>query len=596
MRKLLALIPVLALAVPAAAQAADPFGHPCTAQNGVRFCPTANDAQRVPSWDGVPLDVDVTLPPTGDGPFPTIVMMHGWGGSKTNFETTSPAGRYNNVFFAQRGYAVVTYSARGFGRSCGVPASRTSPGCDRGWVHLSDQRYESRDTQHLLGQLVDQDIAKASALGVTGISYGGIQSHNLARLRDRIRLPNGKYQRWRSPAGKPLAIKAAWPRWGTTDLTYALTPNGHLLDYRSFPQSASRRPLGVMKRSYVNGLYTLGTISGFIAPQGADPSADLTRWRAITDQGEPYGGAAAGVARELSTYHSAGGVSGVPAPLLVQNGWTDDLFPATEALRVYLNFRKSKKANIAFQLGDLGHPRGSNKANADAYFNRQGAAFFDAYLKGKGKPPRRNSVTAFTQTCPKEAPAGGPYRAKSWPSLSQVSFAVPATPPRAQVVTSDGGNPATGKALDQVLTGDACVTVPEEHAPGTAVAQWKVTKPFTMLGMPEVDATIRTSGSGGYLAARLWDVSGGRQMLVSRGVYRLADDQRGSLAFQLFGNGWRFKRGHVAKLELVGRDPEYLRPSNESFTVKVSKLTFVLPTDLRIYSRSKPTRQIAQIR
>ena len=57
MKKLLALIPVLALVLPAAAQAADPFGHPCTAQNGVRFCPTATDAQRVPSWDGVPLDV-----------------------------------------------------------------------------------------------------------------------------------------------------------------------------------------------------------------------------------------------------------------------------------------------------------------------------------------------------------------------------------------------------------------------------------------------------------------------------------------------------------------------------------------------------------
>jgi predicted acyl esterase len=580
MRRVALLAGALAvLAGPAAAHAAppNPFGHSCSPQNGVRFCPTANDAQRVASFDGVPLDVDVTLPPTGDGPFPVIVMMHGWGGDKGSFEGTSPAGGYNNVFYAQRGYAVVTYSARGFGRSCGKPDSRTSPGCDRGWVHLSDQRYESRDTQQLLGLLVDEGVAKASALGVTGISYGGIQSHNLARLRDRIRLPDGRYARWRSPAGRPLAIKAAWPRWGTTDLTYALTPNGHLLDYRPFPQSASRKPVGVMKRSYVNGLYTLGTISGFIAPMGADPGADLTSWRAVTDKGEPYGADARGVARELSSYHSAGGLSGVPAPLLVQNGWTDDLFPATEAARVYLEFGKSKKATIAFQLGDLGHPRGSNKGNADAYFNRQGAAFFDAYLKGKGKPPRRNSVTAFTQTCPKEAPAGGPYRAKDWPSLSRILLTSPG-PRRAQVVTSDGGNPATGKALDQVLTGDACVTVPAERASGTAIAQFKVRAPFTVLGLPRVLATIRTSGSGAYLAARLWDVSGGRQMLVSRGVYRLANDQRGKLAFQLFGNGWRFKRGHVVKLELLGRDPEYLRTSNESFTVKVSKLNLVLPT------------------
>jgi hypothetical protein len=40
------------------------------------------------------------------------------------------------------------------------------------WIHLADQRYEARDSQHLLGLLVDQRVAKRGALGVTGISYG----------------------------------------------------------------------------------------------------------------------------------------------------------------------------------------------------------------------------------------------------------------------------------------------------------------------------------------------------------------------------------------------------------------------------------------
>src|SRR5918997_374996 len=188
MRKLLPLTLALVLLAPAAAQAAppNPFGHACSPQNGVLFCPTSGDAQRVPSWDGVPLDVDVTLPPTGDGPFPTIVMMHGWGGNKGSFESTTPEGggggnyHYNNVYFAQQGYAVVTPSARGFGRSCGALDSRTSPACDRGWVRLADHRYEGRDVQHLLGLLVDQRVADPRRLGATGISYGGIQSLNLA--------------------------------------------------------------------------------------------------------------------------------------------------------------------------------------------------------------------------------------------------------------------------------------------------------------------------------------------------------------------------------------------------------------------------------
>jgi predicted acyl esterase len=167
-------------AAPAAGAAPPlPFGHACVPQDGVLFCPSASDADRVPSWDGVPLDVDVTLPPSGDGPFPTIVMMHGWGGNKGSFETHSPDGSYNNVYFASRGYAVVTYTARGWGRSCGAADSRTSPGCDRGWIHLGDHRYEARDTQHLLGLLVDQGVTSAATIGVTGVSYGGIQTLNL---------------------------------------------------------------------------------------------------------------------------------------------------------------------------------------------------------------------------------------------------------------------------------------------------------------------------------------------------------------------------------------------------------------------------------
>ena len=295
MKKLLTLIPALALLAPAAAVAAppEPFGHSCTPQDGVLFCPTSSDAKRVPSWDGVPLDVDVTLPPTGNGPFPTIVMMHGWGGSKTNFESTTPEGsggttfHWNNNFFAKRGYAVLTPSARGFGRSCGAMDSRTSPGCDRGWVRLADHRYEGRDVQYLLGLLVDQHVVNPDEIGVTGISYGGIQSLNLARLRNRIRLPNGSYKRWRSPRGTNLSIAAAYPRWGGSDMTYALQPNGRFLDFRPYHVGQSAEPGGVEKQSYVSALYGVGSGSGFYATAGAPFGADLPLWKRLADAGEP---------------------------------------------------------------------------------------------------------------------------------------------------------------------------------------------------------------------------------------------------------------------------------------------------------------------
>src|SRR5947208_2598109 len=86
--------------LPAAAPAAppSPFGHQCNAQNGVLFCPAADLTQRVASFDGTPIDLDVTLPAQGDGPFPTIVMVHGLGGSKRDFEATIPAGTSTTTF------------------------------------------------------------------------------------------------------------------------------------------------------------------------------------------------------------------------------------------------------------------------------------------------------------------------------------------------------------------------------------------------------------------------------------------------------------------------------------------------------------------
>src|SRR4051812_16830074 len=137
MRKIAAAVAACAaLLAPAAASAAPPapFGHACNPQDGVLFCPAATLDQRVPSWDGLPIDVDVTLPESGDGPFPTIVMSHGLGGSKTSFETSDENGggpidrfHYNKNFYPKRGHAGVNPHAPGHGKPRGQPGPRTPP-------------------------------------------------------------------------------------------------------------------------------------------------------------------------------------------------------------------------------------------------------------------------------------------------------------------------------------------------------------------------------------------------------------------------------------------------------------------------------------
>jgi len=185
---------------------------------------------------------------------------------------------YNNIYYALHGYAVVNYSARGWGNSCGSLESRiATPGCEEGWIRLADQRYEAHDTQFLLGLLADEQIAKPGALAATGISYGGGQSIELAYLKNEIRLPNGEFAPWRSPKGKKLAITAAFPRWPWSDLVDALEPNGRFLDTQIAPFGQSYEPIGVEIQSYVSGLLAdAPASSGHIAPPGKDSEAELT--------------------------------------------------------------------------------------------------------------------------------------------------------------------------------------------------------------------------------------------------------------------------------------------------------------------------------
>lgn len=570
----------------AAAAAAEPapFGHACKAQDGVRFCPTEGLEQRVPSFDGVPLDADVTLPATGAGPFPTIVMMHGWGGGKSDFESSSPAGDgnetfdYNNVYYAQHGYAVLNYSARGWGNSCGSLESRAAPGCAEGWIRLADQRYEARDTQYLLGLLADERLTKPRSIGVTGISYGGGQSIELAYLKNRVRLPSGELAAWTSPNGKAMEVKAAFPRWPWSDLVDALDPNGRFIDGEVAPPGQSYEPFGVEIQSYVTGLLALGEASGYVAPTGADPEADLTKWYAATNAGEPFNPEDEAIAHQIYSYHQGYGIppSGKPAAMLLESGWTDDLFPVSQSLRAY-NQVRAAKGYAALLLGDLGHSPGSNKENTDHAFNEAAAAFFAAKLQHSGTAPKNGSVTAYTQTCPQGAAAGGPYTAPKFSKLhtGTVSFGSTA----AQTFTSAGGNPAIAAEFDPIAgTSDACKEVKAEAEPDTA-NYTTTSSGFTMLGLPTVTADVKTLGPFGEIAARLWDVMpSGQQRLISRGVYRLEENQNGSIAFQLHGNGYEFPAGDTVKLQLLGRDAPYYRASNGVFAVEVGDLTVSLPT------------------
>ncbi|HZA20321.1 MAG TPA: hypothetical protein VE889_05640, partial [Actinomycetota bacterium] len=309
------------------------------------------------------LDADVTLPPRGRGPFPLVVLMHGIGGSKTSYESTTIKGagerhHLSNLWFASRGYAVLNFTSRGLDtgrlREGGNVAGSTcvddeiqsvdhddelyedDPAC---LAQLSHLNYEVRDTQYLIGRLVDGTLLDAGGvgvarrrIGVVGVSYGGGPAWILTQRNV-----------WRSPRGSRVRLAAAVPIITWTDLVSALLPNGRGRDDAvAEPDVEARRtqPPGVLKQSLMAALYLALNATSTKPFQLTDY---FNTWYERVLMGEPYADEiAADAIHKLLTNRSAYYISkrgGFRTPTLAVQGFTDLLFSALEPLRMYQRLR-----------------------------------------------------------------------------------------------------------------------------------------------------------------------------------------------------------------------------------------------------------------
>lgn len=561
----------------------EPFGLHCAPRQGIRFCQGGivdGQDRRVPSFDGVPLDADVALPAAGRGPFPLVVLLHGLGGNKTYDEVPSSDGM-DDVTLADRGFAVLMYTARGFGTSCGTAASRAgTPACAKGWVRLADQRYEVRDTQYLAGLLVDEGLVRPD-IGVAGVSYGAGQALELAMLKNRMRLPDGKLVAFTSPGRHvPMRVSAVYAMWPWDDAVSALVPNGAPVSTGNVSAEADRSPIGVVKQSWATMLYGV-TAGYYLAPPGQAPTSTLTGWERAIMKGEPYGGHSltARALRTLQTFKSPIGIpmpKGGPAPTVVQSGWTDTLFPVSEALHYAQRLRAAhERTPLLMIFDDVGHSWAQNKPADVAVTRARALGFLEDVLERHTAPP--TGVVAIPTTCPASAPSGPPVTARSLAALQHGSLSISGK--RTQRVTSNGGSPTTAAALDAADGAALCNALPPSRSGGTAVYSRPVgTSGAQLLGAVTVHAELRVSGRYPELVSRLWDVApDGTRQIVALGVFRPAGRQ-GAATFQLDPADWAFAPGHRVELQLVGSTAPQYRRSNGTFSIEVSDLRATLPT------------------
>ncbi|MGA6221322.1 CocE/NonD family hydrolase [Streptomyces umbrinus] len=269
--------------------------------------------QLISTGDGVRIDTSYF---TGDGSGrrPAVLLAHGFGGSKKDLRTQAED-------LARDGYAVLTWSARGFGRS-------------NGKIGLNDPKGEVADASKLIDWLakrpeVQLDKTGDPRVGMAGASYGGAVSLLTAGTDDRVD-----------------AIAPAITYWNLAD---ALFPNG------------------VFKKLWAGIFINTGGGCDKFEKQLCE------MYNRVAESGTPD----AAATKLLEERSPAAVGDRIKVPTLLMQGQTDSLFPLGQADTA----AKAIKANGAPVDVDWiagGHDGGDMEVSR---VQARTGAWFDRYLK-----------------------------------------------------------------------------------------------------------------------------------------------------------------------------------------------------------------------
>ena len=516
--------------------------------------------------DGALLDVTVQIPLKADRPTPLVVLVHGYGGSKTS------SGDIARALLGE-GYAVLRYSTRGFGDSWGQ-------------VNMVDVHAEVVDLRSMIAQVVDRPDLQlnADAVAVTGASYGGGHSW-LATLEPTFS----------TPRGNTVRIRAVAPIAGWSDLLYSLLPNGR--------ERASVDGAGGAKLSYINGLYFSGIRENPERPYPNYPEYFIG-WHGWINAMEPtdvdpvFRSIEDGLAGYRSIWWQRsfwGDAAATRIPIFMVQGFTDDLFPMAEASRMLLALRTVDPAYpVTAYFGDIGHPRASNKPGEVEHVLGLMRQWFAWYLKGSGSEPTPVVYAALTR--PRDEPFD-PANVLVLPSLGALATnTLSARFDEQAVLVNPLTDPASGFFWDPFVMEGARelepLPVPPESPVVTGslatydvpVAQLTGGSALLVAGQPTVSLHAATAAYRVQLNVRLFEVDAtGTKRLITRGTYTLDSGEIGiplgevDVVIPTYGNLWRAEAGNTLRLELTNVDSPYITPSRIPSATTVTGVRLDVP-------------------
>lgn len=494
--------------------------------------------------------IDLSYFTTGDdagAKRPAVLLGHGFGGSKDDLRPQAER-------LARDGYAVLTWSARGFGRSGGK-------------IGLNDPEYEVKDVSRLIDWVaarpgVRLDAAGDPRVGMAGGSYGGAISLLAAGNDPRVD-----------------AIAPSITYWNLAD---ALFPNG------------------VFKKLWAGLFFTTGSAGGLQpgatgaagapgapgapgAAAAAQPPTGCGRFQpelcamyervAVAGKPDPE-------ARALLERRSPSAVGGaIKVPTLITQGQDDSLFPLDQA-DAMAKAIAANGAPVSVDWAAGGHDGGMREA--DRVEDRV-KTWFDRYLKDDAAvdtgPAFRVSRSGGIDSTDGEIKLRG-AAGSAYPGLlsaprdfalagREQSFANPAggAPPALSALPGIGGQLAA-------LGGGLSLDFPGQNA---RFDSEPLTREVRITGTPTITLNVRsTAGDGAaVLFGKVYDVGpDGRQQVLPNQLVapvRVEDAQQGrAVELRLPAIDHAVEAGHRLRLVVAATDLGYASPAAPaSYTVSV---------------------------
>ncbi|WP_186785505.1 CocE/NonD family hydrolase [Streptomyces misionensis] len=473
----------------------------------------------------------------GGGRRPAVLLAHGFGGSKDDVR-----GEAEDL--ARDGYAVLTWSARGFGRSTGT-------------IGLNDPKHEVADVSRLVDWLAKQPQVRLDKpgdprVGVAGGSYGGAVSLLAAGYDHRVD-----------------AIAPAVTYWNLAD---ALFPNG------------------VFKKLWAGVFFGEG--GGC-----ARFEADLCRmYDRVAESGTPDA-----AARELLERRSPSAVgSRIRVPTLLVQGQTDSLFPLGQADAAARAIRANgAPVDVDWIAG--GHDGGD--LETDRVQGRV-RAWFDRYLKGdRGTdtgPAFRVTRTGGVNSTDGTAQLRG-ASADAYPGLAADRHDVPLTggeqrvanpagaaPPAVSAVPGLGGTGGLGQLSSLGL--GVSLDFPGQYAHFDSAP---LTRDLQITGTPTARVHIASTSGDAVLFGKVYDVGpdGGQQVLPAQLVapLRVTGARAGKdVTVTLPAIDHEVRKGHRLRLVLAATDLGYASPLAPATYTVTLKSALGVPTAPAVTTAAAP--------